>query len=127
MSPGAFANLPPPHFANGGKYPYPPGLLGFPGFLGGGQHQHPYAMDRRSTSKSPTSEPAQSPPTREDETLLGANGGGGGGIWHPLSSIKMENNQNEHKLEHETGHELDEGEEVDADGEPEAEDEESEK
>lgn len=83
-------------------------------------------MDRRSTSKSPTSEPAQSPPTREDETLMGANGGGGG-IWHPLSSIKMENNQNEHKLEHETEQELEEGEEVDADGEAEAEGEESEK
>lgn len=46
-------------------------------------------MDRRSTSKSPTSEPAQSPPSREDE------GGVGNNIWHPLSSIKMENNQNE--------------------------------
>ncbi|XP_060653504.1 homeotic protein spalt-major isoform X1 [Drosophila nasuta] len=93
LSPGAFGNIPPPHFANGAKYPYPPGLLSFPGFLGAGQHPHPhphpYAMERRSTSKSPTSEPAQSPSSREDEGSLGSN------IWHPLSSIKLENNQNE--------------------------------
>ncbi|KAH8306751.1 hypothetical protein KR044_012574, partial [Drosophila immigrans] len=93
LSPGAFGNIPPPHFGNGAKYPYPPGLLSFPGFLGAGQHPnphpHPYALERRSTSKSPTSEPAQSPSSREDEGSLGSN------IWHPLSSIKMENNQNE--------------------------------
>lgn len=80
-------------------------------------------MDRRSTSKSPTSEPAQSPPTREDDTMLMGSNGGAGGIWHPLSSIKMENNQNEHKLEHDgeqleqdQEQELEEGDEIDADG-----------
>ncbi|XP_041449775.1 homeotic protein spalt-major [Drosophila obscura] len=96
LSPGAFANLPPPPFANGGKYPYPPGLLGFPGFLG----QHPYAMERGSSSKSPTPEPAQSPSLRDDE--LASN------IWHPLSRIKMENNQSEA-----VGHSLHEQEEGD--------------
>ncbi|KAH8412458.1 hypothetical protein KR009_002329 [Drosophila setifemur] len=84
LSPGAFPNIPPPPFANGGKYPYPPGLLGFPGFLG----QNPYGMERRSSSKSPTPEPAQSPSLREDE-------GGMGSIWHPLSRIKVESNQME--------------------------------
>jgi len=83
LSPGAFPNIPPPPFANGGKYPYPPGLLGFPGFLA----QHPYGLERRSSSKSPTPEPAQSPSLREEE--------GSGNIWHPLSRIKVENNQNE--------------------------------
>ncbi|EDW29152.1 GL19559 [Drosophila persimilis] len=82
LSPGAFANIPPPPFANGGKYPYPPGLLGFPGFLG----QHPYALERGSSSKSPTPEPAQSPSLRDDELA--------GNIWHPLSRIKMEHHQN---------------------------------
>lgn len=93
-------------------------------------------MDRRSTSKSPTSEPAQSPPTREDDTMLMGSNGGAGGIWHPLSSIKMENNQNEHKLEHdgeqleqdqEQEQELEEGDEIDADGGHETEAEDSEK
>ncbi|BFF95816.1 homeotic protein spalt-major [Drosophila madeirensis] len=97
LSPGAFANIPPPPFANGGKYPYPPGLLGFPGFLG----QHPYALERGSSSKSPTPEPAQSP----DEVASN--------IWHPLSRIKMENNQNE-------GHQLHEQEQAEAEGETEA-------
>ncbi|XP_017057305.1 LOW QUALITY PROTEIN: homeotic protein spalt-major [Drosophila ficusphila] len=88
LSPGAFPNIPPPPFANGGKYPYPPGLLGFPGFLA----QHPYGMERRSSSKSPTPEPAQSPSLREEE--------GSGSIWHPLSRIKVESNQNEALEDH---------------------------
>lgn len=67
--------------------------------------------------------------------LMGSNGGAGG-IWHPLSSIKMENNQNEHKLEHdgeqleqdqEQEQELEEGDEIDADGGHETEAEDSEK
>ncbi|XP_020803819.1 LOW QUALITY PROTEIN: sal-like protein 3, partial [Drosophila serrata] len=53
-------------------------------FLG----QHPYGMDRRSSSKSPTPEPAQSPSLREEEM-------GAGSIWHPLSRIKVEGNQGE--------------------------------
>ncbi|EDW13309.2 uncharacterized protein Dmoj_GI20716 [Drosophila mojavensis] len=90
LSPGAFANIPPPHFANGAKYPYPPGLLGFPNFLGGAgvHHQYPHAAER-SSSKSPTSEPAQSPASREDDGALSNH------IWHPLNNIKVENNQNE--------------------------------
>ncbi|KAH8305453.1 hypothetical protein KR018_006022 [Drosophila ironensis] len=81
LSPGAFPSIPPPPFANGGKYPYPPGLLGFPAFLG----QHPYGLERRSSSKSPTPEPVQSPSLREEEA--------GGNIWNPLSRIKVESNQ----------------------------------
>lgn len=45
-------------------------------------------MDRRSSSKSPTPEPVQSPSLREDEAA-------GGNIWHPLSRIKVESNQND--------------------------------
>ncbi|EDV98816.1 homeotic protein spalt-major isoform X2 [Drosophila grimshawi] len=127
LSPGAFANIPPPHFANGAKYPYPPGLLSFPGFLGGagGHHQHPYGGVERGNSKSPTSEPAQSPASREDDSGLSNN------IWHPLSSIKMENNQNEStgnqsEQEQEPEPEQEQDQEdnksvgIDADGEPEA-------
>ncbi|XP_046866654.1 homeotic protein spalt-major [Drosophila willistoni] len=88
LSPGAFANIPPPHFSNGSKYPYPPGLLAFPGFLGAAGGQQPYNLERRSSSKSPTPEPMQSPPAREDDIGVGP-------IWHPLSRIKSENNQND--------------------------------
>lgn len=116
LSPGAFGNIPPPHFANGAKYPYPPGLLSFPGFLGAGQQPHPYAMERQSDSKSPMSDPAQSPPSREDEGSLGHN------IWHPLSSIKMESNQNEstgNQSEMEQDPELEDNEDGEADVDPE--------
>ncbi|ALC39331.1 maker476, partial [Drosophila busckii] len=92
LSPGAFANIPPPHFPNGAKYPYPPGLLGFPGFLGAPPQQpYSHSLERPSSSKSPTPEPAQSPTSREDDNH----------IWHPLSRIKLEHNQCEDAAEQE--------------------------
>ncbi|XP_030555634.1 homeotic protein spalt-major [Drosophila novamexicana] len=120
LSPGAFTNIPPPHFANGAKYPYPPGLLSFPNFLGGAGLHHQYAHGvERSNSKSPTSEPAQSPASREDDGALSNT------IWHPLSSIKMENNQNE-SIGNQSEKEQEDNGGVDVDAEPEAGAEESE-
>lgn len=73
----------------------------------------------RSNSKSPTSEPAQSPASREDDGALSNT------IWHPLSSIKMENNQNE-SIGNQSEKEQEDNGGVDVDAEPEAGAEESE-
>ncbi|XP_030384187.1 homeotic protein spalt-major [Scaptodrosophila lebanonensis] len=79
-SPEMFPNIP------------PPGLLGFPSFLGAQQHYnltHAVQMGRRSSSKSPPTHSASPDSgTRTAMSPLHEDG-----IWHPLSRIKTENNQ----------------------------------